>query len=150
MILETVRTQIKEAMRAKDQVALDTLRGIISACTNELVAKGRKPTDTLTESEVVTVVKRLVKQRTDAVEQFTKGGRPELAEKEAREKTIIEQFLPEMASRDDIVRVAKEKIQELGVTDASGAGKLMGAIIKALEGNADSAIVKQVVTELLG
>lgn len=148
MILETVRAQIKDAMRAKDQIALDTLRGIISACTNELVAKGRKPTDSLTEPEVITVVKRLVKQRVDAVEQFTKGGRPELAEKEAREKTIIEQFLPAMASREDVERVALEKKAELGVTDATGAGKLMGAVIKALDGNADGAMVKEIVSGL--
>ena len=149
MILEQVRTQIKDAMRAKDQVALDTLRGIISACTNELVAKGRKPTDTLTEPEVITVIKRLAKQRTDAIEQFTKGGRPELAEKEAREKTIVEQFLPTMASREEVERVAQEKKTELGITDASGAGKLMGAVIKALGGNADGGVVKDVVNGLV-
>ena len=103
---------------------------------------------TLTEPEVITVIKRLAKQRTDAIEQFTKGDRPELAEKEAREKIIVEHFLPAMASREEIERIAQEKKLELGVTDNSGAGKLMGAVIKALEGNADSAVVKDVVNGL--
>ena len=103
---------------------------------------------TLTEPEVITVIKRLANQRTDAIEQFTKGDRPELAEKEAREKIIVEHFLPAMASREEIERIAQEKKLELGVTDNSGAGKLMGAVIKALEGNADSAVVKDVVNGL--
>ncbi|MDB5188341.1 MAG: hypothetical protein JWO50_861 [Candidatus Kaiserbacteria bacterium] len=150
MILEQIRNQIKDAMRARDQLLLDTLRGIISACTNELVSKGRKPTDTLTDSEIITVLKRLAKQRTDAAEQFTKGGRPEMAEKELKEKTIIEQYLPEQTSREDIEKVAKAKKAELGITDSTGAGKLMGAVIKEFEGNADGAVVKEVVASLFG
>jgi uncharacterized protein YqeY len=148
MILEKIRGQIKDAMRAKDQVLLDTLRGIISSCTNELVAKGKKPTDTLTDLEVVAVLKRLAKQRADSAEQFTKGGRAEMAEKELREKGIIETYLPEQTSREDIERVAQEKKSEMNITDASGAGKLMGAVIKEFGGNADGAVVKEVVSAL--
>lgn len=148
MILQQIRNQIKDAMRAKDQVLLDTLRGVISACTNELVAKGKKPTDTLAESEVVTVLKRLAKQRADAAEQFANGGRSEMAEKELREKMILEEYLPESASRADIQKVAHAKKAEMNITDASGSGKLMGAIIKEFGGNADGAVVKEVVAGL--
>lgn len=144
-----IREDLKNAMRAKDQLRVDTLRGILSACTNELVAKGRKPTEELTELEMLAVVKRLAKQRKDSIEQFEKGGRSEMAEKEKQELTIIEQYLPASASRDDIERVAKAKLAEMGALDKAGAGKLMGAIIKEFAGNADGAVVKEVVESLL-
>ena len=79
---DKIREDLKDAMRAKDQMRVDTLRGALAAFTNELVAKGRKPTDELTEQEILAVLKRLAKQRKDSAEQFTNGGRPELAEKE--------------------------------------------------------------------
>ncbi|MBM3261784.1 GatB/YqeY domain-containing protein, partial [Candidatus Kaiserbacteria bacterium] len=124
---DKIREDVKDAMRAKDQVRLDTLRGALAAFTNELVAKGRKPTDELNEAEMLAVLKRLAKQRKDSAEQFTAGGRPELADKEMVELKIIEAYLPASASREDIERVAKAKKTELGVTDAAGQGKLMGA-----------------------
>ncbi|HWP61611.1 MAG TPA: GatB/YqeY domain-containing protein, partial [Candidatus Paceibacterota bacterium] len=127
----------------------DTLRGAMSAFTNELVAKGRKPTEELTDDEAVAVLKRLGKQRKEAVEQYEKGGRAELAQKEAAELKIIEQFLPQMASREEIEEVAKAKIAEMKL-DASGAGKLTGAIMKEFAGRADGNDVKAVIASLLG
>ena len=137
------------AMKAKDQVRLDTLRGCLAAFTNELVAKGKKPSEELTDDEAITVLKRLGKQRADAVEQYTKGGRPELADKEAAEKKIIEEFLPQMASREEIEKVAKEKMAEMGVVDAEGIGKLTGAVLKEFGGRADGNEVKAVITSLI-
>jgi len=137
------------AMKAKDQVRLDTLRGCLAAFTNELVAKGKKPSEELTDDEAITVLKRLGKQRADAVEQYTKGGRPELADKEAAEKKIIEEFLPQMASREEIEKVAKEKMAEMGVVDAAGIGKLTGAVMKAMGSRADGNEVKAVITSLI-
>ncbi len=148
MLTDNVKADMIAAMKAREQIKVDTLRGAITAFTNELVSKGRKPTDQLEDSEALTVLKRLGKQRKDSIEQFTKGGRPELAEKEAQELAIIEAYLPASASREDIEKVARTKKEELGVTDASGAGKLMGAIIKELNGNADAALVKEVVGSL--
>jgi uncharacterized protein YqeY len=142
-----IRDALKDAMRAKDQVRVDTLRGVLAAFTNELVAKGRKPTETLDDAEMLTVLKRLAKQRKDSIEQFEKGGRPELAAKEAQELSIIEVYLPQQASREDIERVAAAKKTELGV-DAAGAGKLVGAILKEFGGNADGGVVKDVVAKL--
>ena len=137
------------AMKAKDQVRLDTLRGCLAAFTNELVAKGKKPSEELTDDEAITVLKRLGKQRADAVEQYTKGGRPELADKEAAEKKIIEEFLPQMASREEIEKVAKEKMAEMGVVDAACIGKLTGAVMKAMGSRTDGNEVKAVITALI-
>ena len=148
MLAQDIRTQMIAAMKAKDQVRLDTLRGCLAAFTNELVAKGKKPTEELSDEEAMTVLKRLGKQRADAVEQYTKGGRAELAEKEASEKKIIEEFLPQMASREEIERVARAKKDELGTVDSSGAGKLIGVVMKEFVGRADGNDVKAVVSSL--
>lgn len=149
MLIQQIREDMKNAMRAKEQISVDTLRGVIAACTNELVAKGKKPTDEVTDADALTVLKRLTKQRKDAAEQFEKGGRPELAEKERVELKLLEAYLPQMASREDIERVAKAKMAELGVTDKAGIGKLTGAVMKELGGNADGNDVKEVLASLI-
>ena len=148
MLQHQIREDLKTAMKARDQLRVDTLRGALSAFTNELVAKGMKPTEEISDADATTVLKRLGKQRKDAIEQYTAGQRPELAEKEGTELKIIESYLPQMASREDVEKVARAKKEELGVTDAAGAGKLMGAVIKEFAGNADGAVVKEVVQSL--
>ena len=148
MTKEKIRTSLTTAMKARDQVKVDTLRGVLAAFTNELVAKGRKPTEDLSEPEMVVVLKRLGKQRKDAIEQFTKGGRTDLADKESTELTILEEYIPAGVSRADIEKVAVAKKAELGVTDASGIGKLTGAVMKELAGTADGNDVKEVVAAL--
>ncbi len=137
------------AMKAKDGLKRDTLRGALSAFTNELVAKGRKPTEEMSDAEAVVVLKRLAKQRKDSAEQFAAGGRPELAEKESNELKVIEEYLPRTAGHDEIEKVARAKMAELGVTDASGAGKLMGVVMKEFAGGADGSDVKEVVQNIL-
>lgn len=137
-----------EAMKARDALRVDTLRGAIAAFTNELVAKGRKPTEELADNDALIVLKRLAKQRKEAAEVYAKGGRAELAEKELSELKIIESYLPQMASREDIEKVARAKKDELGVADASGAGKLTGAVMKEFGGAADGGVVKEVVASL--
>lgn len=136
-------------MKAKDDLRVQTLRGAMAACTNELVAKGKKPTEELDDAGVISVMKRLAKQRKEAADQYEKGGRPELAKKERMELTIIEAYLPQTANREDIEKVARAKMTELGITDSSGAGKLTGAIMKEFAGNADGGDVKAVVSALL-
>lgn len=129
-------------------LTVNTLRGAIAAFTNELVSKGQKPTEEISDADAVAVLKRLSKQRQDSIEQFTKGGRPELAEKEASELAIIKSYLPAGASIEEIEKVARAKKEELGVTDASGIGKLTGAVMKEFGGRADGNDVKQVLSTL--
>ena len=166
-IQQTVREQMKDAMRAKEALRLEVLRGMLAAFTNELVAQRRTPQEELEDADVLTVLKRLVKQRKDSAEQFEKGGRPELAEKEKKELLIIEEFLPKMMSRDDIKKIAVAKKAELGITDKSGVaktaeggspgavnlaalrGKFIGAVMKECNGAADGNDVKAVVEEVL-
>lgn len=148
MLTAQIKTDMTAAMKARDAIKLNTLRGAISAFTNELVAKGMKPTEEVSDEMAITVLKRLAKQRQDSIEQFTAGGRPELAEKEAQELAIIKQYLPETASKEEIEKVARAKKEELGVADKAGMGKLMGAVVKEFGGRADGADVKDVVQNL--
>lgn len=147
-LFEQLRADMKDAMRAKDELRLTTIRGILSACTNEQVAKGKKPTDLIDDKDAIAVLKRLVKQRRDAAEQFTKGGRPELAEKEIKELGIVENYLPQMASREEILDAANAAIREVG-KDPSKIGVLTGIVMKKLGGNADGNEVRTALTELL-
>ncbi len=147
-IQQDMRNMIKEAMIAKDAVRLTVLRGLVSAFTNELVATGKTPQAELEDSSALTVIKRAVKQRKDSIDQFTKGNRLDLVENEQAELKILETFLPQMMSKEDIKKIAIAKKAELGVTDKAGMGKFMGALMKELDGRADGGEVKAVVDEL--
>ena len=149
MLTQKIREDMKTAMKARDNLKVQTLRGALAAFTNELVAKGKKPTDEVDDAMVVLVLKRLGKQRKDSAEQFEKGGRAELAAKEMAELAIIEEYLPQGASQQEIEKVAKEKMAMLGVTDASGIGKLTGVVMKEFAGRADGNDVKEVLQKLL-
>lgn len=149
MLKDQIRADMVAAMKAKEDIKTQTLRGCLSAFTNELVAKGRKPIDELTEPEMVAVLKRLAKQRKDSIEQFTAGNRPDLAEKESAELKIIEAYLPQGAPREEIEKVARAKMAEMGIIDKSGMGKLTGAIMKEFGGTADGNDVREVLASLL-
>lgn len=146
---DKIQSEIMTAMKAKDSVRLTTLRGILAAFTNELVAKGRKPTEKLSDDEAIAVIARSAKQHKDSIDQFRAGGREDLVATEEAELKIIEEFLPEMMSKDEIRPIAEAKIAELGVADKSGVGKLMGALSKELKGKADGKDIKEVVDSLL-
>lgn len=148
-IIEQIKTDMKEAMKAKDQEALTVIRGLISAFTNELVNLGRTPQDTLTEKEALAVIKRASKQRKDAIEQFVTGGREDLAESEKAELAVIEKYLPAMMTEEQIKPIAEAKIAEFG-GDKTKMGQIIGAVVKETGGKADGADIKKVVTELLG
>ena len=149
MLTQQIRTDMTAAMKAKDDLKRDTLRGALSAFTNELVAKGKKPTEEMPDQDAVTVLKRLAKQRKDSAEQFAKGGRQELSDKENAELKIIESYLPKGASKEEIDKVAKAKMAELGVADIAGIGKLTGAVMKEFKGAADGNDVREVLQTLL-
>ena len=93
---EKIKDEIREAMKAKEAVKLEVLRGMLAAFINELVAKKRKPNEILEDDEALAVIGRLAKQRKDSIEQFRKGGREDLVQNEEEELKILETYLPEM------------------------------------------------------
>lgn len=145
---ENIKSEIKVAMMAKDTVKLTVIRGLVSAFTNELVSLGRTPQSALSDEEVLNVIRRAVKQRKDSVEQFTKGGRADLADTENAELAILQVYLPQMMSLDEIKALAEAKKAELGITDKSKVGMLMSALMKDLKGKADGSDVKAAVESL--
>jgi len=147
-IQETIRAEIKKAMLAKEQLRLEVMRGLLSAFTNELVATKRTPQEPLPDEDALKVIKRAANQRKDSIEQFEKGNRTDLAEKEKAELSIIETFLPKMMSKDEIKKIAEAKKAEMGITDRSKLGQFMGALMKDLKGQADGGDVKEVVNSL--
>ena len=148
-IHETIKAGIPRAMKARDEVSLRTYRSLVTAMTNEVVAKKRKPDEFLTDEEALVVVKRSANQRKDSIEQFTKAGRNELAQPEQEELSVIESLLPSQLSREEIVAIVQAKLNEVGPVDKAGAGKFMGSLMPEFKGKADGGIVKSVIDELL-
>lgn len=143
-----LKVDMVAGMKAREALTVEVLRGLMSACTNELVAIKKLPTDELTDEQVFTVIRREVKKRKDASEQFRKGNRPELADKEDAELLILQAYLPASMSQDDIRKIAEAKKTELGITDKKEAGKFMGMLMKELNGKADGGDVKAVIDSL--
>jgi uncharacterized protein YqeY len=143
---EKIQSHITDAMRSKDELRLSCLRMMKSAVKNKEIEK-MKP---LEEGEVLAVLNTLVKQRKDSVEQFRKGGREELAQKEEAEIKIIEQYLPASASDEDITRAIAEAIQETGASSMKDMGKVMQSVKVRLAGKTlDGGRVSQLVKEKL-
>ncbi len=153
MLHQTIKNQIKDALRSKDTIRLETLRGLNALCLNEMLT-GNLPagSDHLPDDKVLALIKRSVKQRKDSIEQFTRGGREDLAKKEKEELAILESYLPQMMTREEIRIIARTRIDKMkseGTFDAKAGGKMTGMIMRELSGKADGADVKAVVEELI-
>ena len=141
---EQVTEQLKVAMKAKDSVALESLRAIKSAI---LLAQTQVGAQDLTSDDEIKLVQKLVKQRKDSAEIFRQQGRNDLAEPEEAQIKIIEQFLPEQLDEESIAKVVDEIISQTNAEGMKDMGKVMGMATKAMSGKADgktiSAIVRQ-------
>ncbi|MFA6095043.1 MAG: GatB/YqeY domain-containing protein [Candidatus Paceibacterota bacterium] len=146
MLQDTIKQGIKDAMLAKNTVKLAVMRALTAAFTNEAITL---KVEKLTDEQALAIIRRGVKQRKDSIEQFTKGGRADLADSEIAELKILETFLPQMMSKDDIRKIAEAKKTELSITDKTKAGILMSTLMKELKGKAEGADVKSVVEEIL-
>jgi len=124
---QRVDSDLKEAMRAKDATKLGVLRMLKSALKYTAIAKSGTGAE-LSDAEAVQVIRKQTKQRQDSIESFEKGGRAELADKEKEELAILNTYLPQGMSRDELAKVVRETIAELGATSKSQ----MGAVMKAL------------------
>jgi uncharacterized protein YqeY len=146
-LLDDVNRGITEAMKSRDQDALGTLRMLKTALTNKEIEKGRA----LDEAESRQVVSTLVKQRRDSIEQFTKGGRTDLADKEAREIVVLERFQPPAATPEAIDAAVKAAMAETGASGTKDFGKVMKAAMAGLAGTSvDGKLVSEAVKRLLG
>jgi uncharacterized protein YqeY len=148
---ETIKNQIKDALRAKDTIRLEVLRGLNALFMNEMVSSGTNQ-EFISDDKALALIKRSVKQRKDSIEQFTKGNREDLASKERAELSILESFMPQMMTHEEIKLIAHQRIETLkstGAFDPKAGGKITGMLMKELSGKADGSIVKAVVDELM-
>ncbi|MEM8762540.1 MAG: GatB/YqeY domain-containing protein [Bacteroidota bacterium] len=140
---DQVMTEMKQAMKAKDTVALEALRAVKSAL---LLAKTEKGAATeLSEADEIKLVQKLVKQRKDSARIFTEQGRADLAEPELAQAAIIEKFLPEQLTEEEIEKVVVQTIDALGATGMQDMGKVMGMVSKELAGQADGKTISSIV-----
>ena len=150
--LQTALQAQISALRAKDTIRLDTLRGLNALFMNEMLIGKAEGGEFISDDKALALIKRSVKQRKDSIEQFSKGGREDLVNKEKAELVILESFMPAMMSRNEIMIVAKTRIEAIkasGTIDPKASGKIVGMIMKELAGKADGMDVKGVVEELL-
>lgn len=137
---------IKDAMRAKDKIALDALRAVKSQIL--LVKTEAKGADVSAEQEIA-ILQRMIKQRKDSFDQFTAQNRSDLAEVEQAQSTIIEKFLPEQLSTEELESEIKKIISQTGAESAKDLGKVMGMASKALAGKSDGKSISDMAKKLL-
>jgi uncharacterized protein len=145
MLLEKLREDMKTAMRAKDALALGTIRMVLAAVTNEEIKQG-KPLD---DSGVMAMIQRGVKSRKDSVEQFTKGGRQDLADKEAKEIEILQRYLPRQLDEAATRALIEKLIAEVGAQHKGDIGKVMRKLMSEHRGEVDGALTQKILGEIL-
>ena len=142
---DRISQDIKEAMKAKDEARLSTLRLILTEFVRKEKEKGIPPTN----EQCVQILQTMVRKCRDAAEQFTSGNRPELAAKELAEIVIIESYLPAQLSEEKVRQEALAAIAETGAKTQKEMGKVMGLLTKKLAGQADGSVISRIVKEEL-
>lgn len=143
---QKVMDELKQAMRAKDEVALRTLRAIKSAILLEKTSGSNKE---MTEADELKMLQKLAKQRKDSLDIFTQQNREDLAQKEREEIEVIERFLPKQMSAEELEAELKNIIAQVGASSPADIGKVMGAATKQLAGKADGKAISETVKRLL-
>ena len=142
---EQLQAALKEAMINKDNMRRDVIRGLLSA-VKQVEIDSQK---TLDATGTVDVLQKEAKKRRESIDEATKVGRAEIADQEKIELAIIETFLPAQLSREEVTKIVQETIAQTGVTSPKEIGKLMGALMPKVKGQADGKLVNEVVRELL-
>lgn len=145
-IIEQIEARLKEAMIAKDEEATGLYRLLKSSLKNAEIEKRAE----LEEADVIRVLEKEAKQRRDSIEQYRAGEREDLASHEESELKVIEAFLPEKLSEEEVMELVRREIAKLGEVGPADFGRVMGAIMGALKGKADGALVQKIVKEEMG
>ena len=147
MSIETkIMDQMKEAMKAKNTIALEALRAIKSEI---LLVKTSGGNGEISDVQEIAMLQKLIKQRKEAAEQFSANGRAELAEKELAQAEVIQTFLPQQLSSEELETTIREIIAEVGATSGKDIGKVMGATSSKLAGKAEGKAIAETVKKLL-
>lgn len=144
-ILDTITVELKEALKAREEVKLSTLRMIKASLKNKEIEKMAA----LTDEEIVAALSTMAKQRRESIEQYANAGRTDLASREEQELSIILSYLPEQLSKEELDAIIRAAIQEAGAVTASDIGRVMKILVPKTKGAADGKAVNQRVRELL-
>lgn len=145
-IREKIVADMKEAMKAKDSVRLEAIRFLQAAIKNKEIDSRPNP---ITEDDVMGVIKRLVKQRKESIEQYQQAARQDLVDKETAELKVLENYLPAQMSREQLEQIVAEVITEVKATSAKDMGVVMKAVIAKTAGTADGKMISEVVKSKL-
>jgi len=144
-LLETLRKDMFSATKDGDTDRSDILKMVIAACKNYSIEIGKE----LEDSEIEKVLRKEEKKVKDSIDQFNKMQREDLVEKEQRQLAVIQSYLPTLMSEEEVLAVVKAKMSELSISGKHDMGRLMGSVMKELNGKADGMLVKNVVESLL-
>lgn len=147
-IFDTISNAIKEAMKAQDKVALATLRNIKKVLLEAKTAPGAN--DTVSDETAIRIIQKLVKQGRESAELYQSQNRIDLAQEELAQVAVMEKYLPEQMSEEEVSAIIKEIIAELGVSTPQEMGKVMGVATKRLAGKTDGRTISAIVKGLLG
>lgn len=145
-LLSRLEGDMKEAMKAREEVRLSTLRMIIAAARN---AEIEKKTKALDDVETVKILQRSLKQHKESIAQFEKGNRPDLVARESAELRILETYMPRQLGEEELTRLVKEALAETGAVSKSDTGKVMKAVMAKAQGQADGKTISAIVSNLL-
>lgn len=141
---QQITEDMKTAMREKNALTLNTVRMLKSAVKNAAIEKGGADAE-LTDPEIVAVIRKEVKKRQDSAEQFEKGGRPELVEKENEEIAVLNKYLPQALTEDELAKLVDEAVAEVGATSRKEMGQVMKMLQETTGGRADGKALSQAV-----
>lgn len=142
---ENIRSDMLDATRARNSVLRDTLRLMVAAVENGRIDAGHD----LSDDEILRVLQKEAKQRRESIVEYRKGNREDLVEQEQRELDIIDTYLPEQLSEDDVRKLVEETLVEVGATGMDDLRNVMGPLMKKLDGRADGRVANTIVRELL-
>lgn len=149
MLKDKLTEDLKAAMRAKDGARLRTIRSIRAALLEKEIAERQGGEASLSDDQEIAVLQKQAKQRRDAIEQYTAGGREDLVQKESEELAIIQTYLPQQLTVDEVRATVHQVIMGMGTISLSDKGKIMGESMRLLRGRAEGRIVQQVVQGIL-
>lgn len=144
-MITKIKNDMKETLKAGEKLRLSTIRILISAINNERIEKKAE----LSNEEVVTVVQREVKIRRNAIEEYKKGARDDLVQQALQEIAMLEVYLPQQLSDEELEAMIKQAMAEVNVTSPKEMGKLMGKLMPLIKGKADGTRVQAMVKQLL-
>lgn len=142
---DRISEDIKNAMKAKDKIRLETVRSIKKVILEKEVSLRPQGQESLTENQEIEVLAQLAKQRREAIEQYRQAGREQLAQQEAQELAIIEEYLPGQLSDEEVAAVVDEIIASVGATSSKDMGKVMGPVMQQLKGRAEGQKIQAIV-----